>query len=107
MTDTLFDCQTPGPNTPPVFYAGGKRWVLSGVRPLIGRPDRLVSPFLGAGAIEIDASCRNIPVLAGDLNEDLINFWQQLLIDSKAIAREAEKFGLKQKKKALRTCITN
>ena len=61
------------------------------LRQYVGSPARLVSPFLGGGAVEVDASCRGVPVLAGDNYADLIDFWQQVLTNSQAVGLEAKK----------------
>ena len=82
----------PGPNHPPVFYPGAKARWKPVLRQLIGKPPRLVSPFLGGGSVEIDTCCRGIPVLAADINQDLVDFWWTILLDSKSVGKAAQEF---------------
>ena len=89
--DTLFP-PVVGPNFPPVPYPGGKTRLRSVLRRYVGKPDRLVSPFLGGGSVEVDAVCRSVPVLAADIDGQLVQFWQQVLTDSQAIAEAAQDF---------------
>ena len=79
----------PGPNHPPVFYPGAKARWKPVLRQLIGKPPRLVSPFLGGGSVEIDTCCRGIPVLAADINQDLVDFWWTILTDSRSVGKAA------------------
>ena len=62
------------------------------IRPLLGKPQRLVSPFLGGGAVEVDASCRGIPVLAADIDEMLVECWQEIIKNSKKVAFFARQY---------------
>ena len=96
LIDTLFTQTSVGPNQPPLHYPGGKRRMLDRLRPLVGTPKRLVSPFLGGGAVEVDAACRDVPVLGCDLNSDLVQFWRQVLLDSTAVAKAADKIWPRQ-----------
>ena len=61
------------------------------LRPIIGKPKRLVSPFLGSGAIEIDTCCKGIPIYAADANRDVIRVWEQILQEPQKLADELNK----------------
>jgi len=64
--------------TPPLKWAGGKRWLLPHLRPL-WQPcseRRLVEPFCGGLAVAL--GLRPAEALLNDVNQHLINFYRQL-----------------------------
>ena len=83
--------ETPGPNYAPFTYPGNKTFLKNLLRPLIGAPERLVSPFLGAGAVEIDACVRGVPVMAADIDPHLVECWHSLLEEPAAVTAAIKK----------------
>jgi DNA adenine methylase len=66
------------PATPPLKWAGGKRWLLPHLEPLWQkqRHRRLVEPFCGGLAVALGLSPEN--ALLNDSNPHLVNFYRQL-----------------------------
>ena len=65
-------------NRPPIGYAGGKNRIKQQLRPWTHSGNRLVSPFIGLGSVEIDALYHGIPVVAGDIDINIATFWNAL-----------------------------
>ena len=76
----------------PLRYPGGKSRAVRTILELIP-PDTstLVSPFIGGGSVELACAALGMKVVASDLFEPLVTFWQQLLADPDAVADEAAK----------------
>lgn len=64
-------------------YAGGKSRAISILMPYIPAGD-IVCPFLGGGALELELA-KTRHVYAGDLNEPVANFWNQVLTNRHAL----------------------
>lgn len=62
-------------------WAGGKYSQLDFILPLLPKGKRLIEPFVGAGSIFINARGFEEYLLA-DTNKDLINTYQQLILNS-------------------------
>ena len=80
--------------TPPMSYSGGKSKLVSTLMPLINHhfptEDRLLSPFLGAGAVELQfMHSREAYCHAADVEQPLVNFWNHMVSDAKAVAKRA------------------
>ncbi|WP_110173976.1 DNA adenine methylase [Luteitalea pratensis] len=73
MPTTAMD---PPPLTPPLKWAGGKRWQLPVLRPLWAgyQHRRLVEPFCGGLAVPL--GLRPATALLNDLNPHLVNFYR-------------------------------
>lgn len=74
-------------------YPGGKRLArkdIFGMLPIF--LTEMVSPFFGGGTVEWYMAARGTRVHAYDINEELVNFWNQMLIDPKPIADYCERF---------------
>ena len=76
---------------PPIAWPGGKTTYSKHIAPLIGFPEELVSPFLGGGSVELRMAARGSKIYAADLNQNLIQYWEQVLQDSKAVAAAARR----------------
>ncbi len=61
---------------PPLKWAGGKRWLLPQLQPLVPTDRRLVEPFCGGLAIAL--GLRPERALLNDHNPHLINFYRQV-----------------------------
>ena len=79
---------------PPLQWVGGKYWLIDhfqGIAPFI--EGRLVSPFLGGGALEINLAHNfGIEIIGRDINADLINYWQHMLGNPDGVVEKA--YGL-------------
>lgn len=66
------------PLTPPLKWAGGKRWLLPHIRPIWGANQgrRYVEPFCGGLAVAL--GLRPERALLNDINPHLINFYRQV-----------------------------
>jgi len=64
--------------TPPLKWAGGKRWLLSHIEPIwrAHRDRRYVEPFCGGLAVALGLEPKQ--ALLNDLNPHLINFYRQI-----------------------------
>lgn len=63
--------------TPPLKWAGGKRWLLPVLRDIIGQvPGRLVEPFVGGCSVALGLCPQD--ALLNDFNPYLINFYRCL-----------------------------
>ena len=67
-------------------YPGGKGRIRERVRKHFPDTDRLLSPFFGAGHIEIDMAAEGTKVVGCDAWFDLINFWQHALSEPETMA---------------------
>ncbi len=74
----------------PLRYAGGKSLRVGYILEQIPeRLDKLVSPFMGGGAVEIACAKElNIPVCAYDIFDILTNYWQVQLSSGSDLAEE-------------------
>ena len=74
----------------PIRYAGGKSWAVGYVIENIpNNIKRIVSPFLGGGSIEVAiAKELNINVIAYDIFDIHVIFWQQLLKNKEELLKE-------------------
>jgi DNA adenine methylase len=75
--EVLSSCR-PGPLTPPLKWAGGKRWQVPHLRPLWEphRHRRLVEPFCGGLAVALGLEPER--AVLNDANPHLINFYRWL-----------------------------
>lgn len=64
--------------TPPLKWAGGKRWLVPELKKLFNKHSehRLVEPFVGGMAVSLGLQPKR--ALLNDLNPHLINFYEQL-----------------------------
>ena len=72
-------------------YAGGKSKAIKKITPFVEDYDRIVSPFLGGGSLEVHWASLGKEVLANDVFDILINFWEVLLRDPKSLSEELKK----------------
>ena len=78
---------------PPLRWAGSKRRILPRLASLVPRTfDRYVEPFAGSAALYF--LLRPKAALLGDLNADLIHFYQALSWRPGAVSRAAEQFAI-------------
>lgn len=79
----------------PLRYAGGKSKAygfISTYIPFWPKPERIVSPFIGGGSLEVRwANELDIEVIGYDVFDMLVNFWKVLLKQPKELAKELSK----------------
>ena len=77
----------------PLRYPGGKsrgaKEILTYFPPGL---ERVCSPFLGGGSIEIELATQGIQVFGYDIFEPVTDFWQVLLKDSEKLAKLVRKY---------------
>lgn len=64
--------------TPPLKWAGGKRWLIDEISKWYEPGRRLVDPFVGAMSVPLGLKAKN--VLLSDVNPHLMNFHRSLMI---------------------------
>lgn len=77
----------------PLRYGGGKTLAVKSILPLIpDNIDKVVSPFIGGGSVEIAiAKELNKKVIAYDIFDLLVNYWQIQIEKPQELANELEK----------------
>ncbi|WP_424946227.1 DNA adenine methylase [Candidatus Spongiihabitans sp.] len=72
----------------PLRYPGGKSRAVKQILHLLPpNLDRLCSPFVGGGSVELACAARGVEVHAYDAFAPLVNFWQVLLEDAPKLAQ--------------------
>lgn len=70
----------------PLRYAGGKSRAIKSITPFITGNQKIVSPFLGGGSMEVYWASLGIKVYGYDIFDALVNFWQVLLSSPNQLA---------------------
>ena len=79
---------------PIIRWAGGKRQLLPEIHSLLPKGfDYYVEPFLGGAAVALSLPLKGKPVIANDLNKDLINFYQIVQKDRTNLILELDKLS--------------
>ncbi len=77
----------------PLRYPGGKsRGVKEIIKYFPPDVDRVCSPFLGGGSIELELVSRGVEVFGYDIYEPLTDFWQVLLENPDKLANRVRKY---------------
>jgi DNA adenine methylase len=63
----------------PIRYAGGKSKAIKIITPYVKDIDKIVSPFIGGGSLEVHWASMGKKVIGYDLFDVLVNFWNVLL----------------------------
>ena len=63
----------------PIRYAGGKSKAIKIITPFVTDVDKIVSPFIGGGSLEVYWASLGKEVIGYDLFDVLVNFWNVLL----------------------------
>jgi len=63
----------------PIRYAGGKTKAIKIITPYVKDVDKIVSPFIGGGSLEVHWASMGKQVIGYDLFDVLVNFWNTLL----------------------------
>ena len=72
-------------------YAGGKSRAIKKITPFVKPYDTIVSPFLGGGSLEVHWASEGKKIIAGDVFDILVNFWNILLNSPDTLADELQK----------------
>lgn len=84
ILDTALDAKFP---KSPLRYPGGKSRAVKQILRFIPQDiDTLVSPFLGGGSVELALASLRVQVLAYDIFEPLVAFWQELIEDKRMLS---------------------
>lgn len=62
-----------------IRYAGGKTKAIKKITPYVSDYEKIVSPFLGGGSLEVHWASLGKEVMAFDIFDALVNFWSVLL----------------------------
>lgn len=63
----------------PIRYAGGKSKAIKIITPFVTDVNKIVSPFIGGGSLEVHWASMGKEVIGYDLFDVLVNFWNVLL----------------------------
>jgi len=63
----------------PIRYAGGKSKAIKIITPFVTDVNKIVSPFIGGGSLEVHWASMGKEVVGYDLFDVLVNFWNVLL----------------------------
>ena len=74
-------------------YAGGKSRAIKKITPFIDPYSEIVSPFLGGGSLEVHWALKGKKVIASDVFDVLVCFWNQLLNNPNGLADELQKIN--------------
>ena len=72
-------------------YAGGKSRAIKKITPFVESYDEIVSPFIGGGSLEVHWASMGKKVIASDVFDILVNFWNILLTNPVGLADELSK----------------
>jgi len=72
----------------PIRYAGGKSKAIKIITPFVSDVDKIVSPFLGGGSLEVHWASIGKEVIGYDLFDVLVNFWNVLLNNKTELAEK-------------------
>ena len=75
----------------PIRYAGGKSKAIKIITPFVEKYDEIVSPFLGGGSLEVEWATNGKHVIASDVFDILINFWDVILTEPENLGQELQK----------------
>ena len=72
-------------------YAGGKSRAIKKITPFVEPYSEIVSPFLGGGSLEVHWALEGKKIIANDVFDILVCFWNQLLANPDGLADELQK----------------
>jgi len=75
-------------------YAGGKSKAIKHITPFVEKYDKIVSPFIGGGSLEVHwATTLNKKVIGYDVFDVLVNFWNILLNQNNDLADKMDQIN--------------
>jgi DNA adenine methylase len=72
----------------PIRYAGGKSRAIKHITPYVTNVNKIVSPFLGGGSLEVHWASLGKEVVGYDLFDVLVNFWNVLLNNKEELVKK-------------------
>ena len=63
----------------PIRYAGGKTKAINTITPFVTDYNKIISPFIGGGSLEVHWASMGKEVIGYDIFDALVNFWNVLL----------------------------
>ena len=77
----------------PIRYAGGKSRAIKHITPYVINVNKIVSPFLGGGSLEVHWASLGKEVVGYDLFDVLVNFWDVLLNNKKELVEKLKEIS--------------
>ena len=77
----------------PIRYAGGKSRAIKHITPYVTNINKIVSPFLGGGSLEVHWASLGKEVVGYDLFDVLVNFWDVLLNNKKELVEKLKEIS--------------
>jgi DNA adenine methylase len=77
----------------PIRYAGGKSRAIKHITPYVTNVDKIVSPFLGGGSLEVHWASLGKEVVGYDLFDVLVNFWNVLLNNKEELVEKLKEIS--------------
>jgi DNA adenine methylase len=72
----------------PIRYAGGKSKAIKTITPFVADYNKIISPFIGGGSLEVHWASMGKEVIGHDIFDALVNFWNVLLNNNEALANK-------------------
>lgn len=79
--------------TTPIRYAGGKSKGLKFIIPYLENNDKIISPFMGGGSVEVYLASQGKQVIGFDIFSTLVNFWNVLLKHPKELGEKMKQIN--------------
>jgi len=77
----------------PIRYAGGKSRAIKHITPYVINVNKIVSPFLGGGSLEVHWASLGKEVVGYDLFDVLVNFWNVLLNNKEELVEKLKEIS--------------
>jgi DNA adenine methylase len=77
----------------PIRYAGGKSRAIKHITPYVTNVNKIVSPFLGGGSLEVHWASLGKEVVGYDLFDVLVNFWNVLLNNKEELVEKLKEIA--------------
>lgn len=75
-------------NKTPIRYAGGKTRAIKHILPYFPKNiDKVISPFMGGGSIEVHLTNLNIQVKGYDIFKPLVTFWREMIYNNDELVK--------------------
>jgi len=76
-----------------IRYAGGKSRAIKHITPFVVEQDKIISPFIGGGSLEVHWASMGKEVIGYDIFDMLVNFWNVLLNKPDELVAELSKIN--------------
>ena len=77
----------------PIRYAGGKSKAIKQITPFVENTNKIISPFMGGGSLEVHWASMGKEVIGYDLFDVLINFWNVLLNNREELVKKLKEIS--------------